>query len=74
MKQGDFAEMIAIPQQGDSVLCAIGLLHRHRHLAPCDQIETISRIAFVNNFAIGLIGFRSGIAVRRSRAICWKLV
>ena len=58
MKQGDFAEMIAIPQQGDSVLCAIGPLHGYRHLAASNQIETISRIAFVNDLAIGLIAFR----------------
>jgi hypothetical protein len=29
VEQGNLAEMIAIPQQGDSVLHAIGLLHRH---------------------------------------------
>ena len=74
MKQGDFAEMIAIPQQGDSVLRAIGLLHGHRHLATRDQIETISRIAFVNDLAIGLIAFRVELLCDGVEQICWKLV
>ena len=50
------------------MLRAIGLLHGHGHRATSDQIETISRIAFANDLAIGLIAFPGGIAVRRSRA------